>query len=135
MTATPRTGGPGACMDDPTVFGVLAHTVTFGDAIRAGLLTDYQVLVVVGRDHEASAGGSAPSTVPAAVFDAADTHGVRRVLSFHGCVAKARAFADVSTGRPPPPACRSPPGTCPVRCPPLSVPRRWPGWGSATTRS
>ena len=100
MTATPRTvTTEGAySMDDPKTFGVLAHTVTFGDAIAAGLLTDYQVLVIAGRAQDPVDESKSASAVPAAVFDAIDTHGVRRVLSFHGRIAKAAHFAEVLDG-------------------------------------
>jgi len=78
MTATPRTvTTQGAySMDDPKTFGVLAHTVTFGDAIAAGLLTDYQVLVIAGRAQDPVDESKSATAVPAAVFDAIDTHGL-----------------------------------------------------------
>lgn len=92
MTATPRmsTVEGGTSMDDPTVFGPVAHTVSFGDAIQAGLLCDYQVLVL----------GAGPGSVddplaavPTALLDAVDRHQVRKVLTFHSRVARAAAFA------------------------------------------
>lgn len=94
MTATPRTvdsDDPDVLsMDDPAVFGRPAHTVTFGEAIDAGLLVDYQVLVIADRHDDRD-----PATrVPTAVVDAAERFGVRRLLSFHGRVAKAEAFAE-----------------------------------------
>jgi predicted helicase len=58
MTATPRyytprvrqeggqVGVEVASMDDETVFGPVLHRLPFREAIRQGLLTDYQVLVV-----------------------------------------------------------------------------------------
>ncbi len=98
MTATPRVSSEagGYSMDDPTVFGPVAHTVTFGDAIRAGLLCDYQVTVL------GMPGGDVlddPLTgTPAALLDAIDRHSVTRVLSFHARVAKAAAFAAAIDG-------------------------------------
>lgn len=96
MTATPRvvTGDEVLSMGDPAVFGPVAHTVTFRSAIDEGLLADYQVLVVAAaaastRDEDRS------TITPAALVDAIDHHGVRRVLSFHGRVAKAESFVDV----------------------------------------
>lgn len=90
MTATPKAfAGEGHSMDDPLNFGPVAHTVTFGEAIEAGLLADYQVLVIAGRDHHDPA-----STIPAALIKAIDEHNLRRILSFHGRVAKASAFAE-----------------------------------------
>lgn len=94
MTATPRnaTGTDSFSMDDPKTFGVVAHNVSFGDAIAEGLLTDYQVLVVAGH-APATRDPDDPTTLPAAMYDAIDQHDVRRILSFHGRVAKAAAFA------------------------------------------
>jgi superfamily II DNA or RNA helicase len=94
MTATPQIaeGDDVTSMDDPALFGPVAHTVSFGDAIAAGLLADYQVLVVAGRGDEAPDSGA---TVPSALLDAVDRHGIRRMLTFHSRVARAAAFADL----------------------------------------
>lgn len=99
MTATPRAfaGEVGTSMDDPRLFGPIAHTVSFGDAIKAGLLTDYQVVVMAAskeQNHDGSIGA-----VAAAVMRAIDKHGLRRILTFHGSVAKASAFANGLEGR------------------------------------
>lgn len=91
MTATPRVAG-GCSMDDPRLFGPVAHTVSFGDAIAAGLLVDYQVLVV-GARADAEQADDPRSTVPAAVLDVIDRHGARKVLTFHSLVSRAAAFA------------------------------------------
>lgn len=96
MTATPRVAG--ACsMDDPKVFGPVAHTVSFGDAIKAGLLVDYQVLVVGARAGSENA-DDPKSTVPAAVLDVIDRHGARKVLTFHSLVSRTAAFAVAVNG-------------------------------------
>lgn len=99
MTATPRVfaGESATSMDDPRLFGPVAHTVSFGDAIKAGLLTDYQVVVMAAGEKQ-STGGSI-DTVAAAVMRAIDEHGLRRILTFHGSVAKASAFAAGMDGR------------------------------------
>lgn len=101
MTATPKpfAGEGGTSMDDRELFGPVAHTVTFGDAISAGLLTDYQVLVVAGHAPDGARAGDPASTVPGALVQAIDNHQLRRVLSFHGRVAKAEAFASHLDGR------------------------------------
>lgn len=100
MTATPRTSGAvdAYSMDDPTIFGVVAHTNSFGAAIRGGLLTDYQVLVVAGGAGERADKTRAPEAIPASLFDAVDRHGTRRILSFHGRVASAARFAEAIDG-------------------------------------
>lgn len=101
MTATPRVyaGEGGSSMDNPRLFGPVAHTVTFGEAIEAGLLTDYQVAVI---GHHAGVGVhqiSPIGTVASAVLQAIDHHQLRRILTFHGGVAKAAAFAGGMDGR------------------------------------
>ena len=40
-----------ASMDDTTTFGPVAHRLSFGEAIRKNLLSDYRI-VVVGIDEE-----------------------------------------------------------------------------------
>lgn len=100
MTATQLgfDGEDSVSMADPAVFGPVAHTVTFGEAIDAGLLTDYQVLVVAAREEQASDTPDPHAIVPAALMDAIDSHQVHRVLSFHSRVAKASQFAETITG-------------------------------------
>lgn len=99
MTATPRVyaGENGTSMDDPRVFGPVAHTVSFGEAIQAGLLTDYQVAVIAHRASEEP--HASIDTVAATVLQAVDQHQLRRVLTFHGGVAKSAAFAAGMHGR------------------------------------
>lgn len=95
MTATPKpfNGDVGYSMDDHAVFGPVAHTVTFGEAIASGMLTDYQVLVVAGADTSDKL-----QSVPAVLAKAVDEHDIHRVLSFHGRVAKAESFAATIDG-------------------------------------
>ena len=59
MTATPKlvTGelkaaGVGASMDDEALFGRVAHTISFRDAINAGMLADYRIHVMGVPTHE-----------------------------------------------------------------------------------
>jgi superfamily II DNA or RNA helicase len=101
MTATPQVqidGDDVLDMGDRRLFGPVAHTVSFGEAIDAGLLCDYQVLVVAGRDGPAAPDGVGAETVPAALLDAVDRYGIRRVLSFHGRVGGATDFANLLDG-------------------------------------
>lgn len=86
MTATLVTAGANKLsMDDEATFGRVAYRLTFGEAIRRGLLCDYQVLV-----YEA-AGTTRPDAISALVGGA--TPDVNRVLTFHGRVRKAQGFA------------------------------------------
>ncbi|MEN3309854.1 MAG: hypothetical protein V7603_6056 [Micromonosporaceae bacterium] len=94
-TATVVEGEGVYSMDDAKVFGPVAHTVTFGEAIAAGLLCDYRVLVVAGRDGQGAVDERGPGTVPGALLDAVDQYGIRRLLTFHSRNARASAFADV----------------------------------------
>jgi superfamily II DNA or RNA helicase len=94
-TATVVDGDEVYSMDDPKLFGPVAHTVGFGEAIAAGRLADYRVLVVAGREGSGATDYRGPGTVPAALLDAVDEHGIRRLLSFHSRNVKARALAEV----------------------------------------
>lgn len=94
MTATTKvwTGADdGYSMDDPRVFGPVAHTVSFGDAIAAGLLCDYQVSVLGIPGTQTVDDTTTGATT--ALFDAVDRHNATRILTFHGRVAKAARFA------------------------------------------
>jgi superfamily II DNA or RNA helicase len=89
-------------MDDPAVFGPVLHRLPFGQAINEGLLTDYEVLVVAeGSQGPPRADADElldEQTALGALRQAATQHGLRRVLSFHGRVAKARRFAAALDG-------------------------------------
>lgn len=119
MTATPRyyTGRVRkaaqdadmevASMDDPTRFGHVLHRLSFGDAIRRDLLTDYQVAIVgvddatyrdwaqegtlVSRDGEITDARTLASQIGLA--KAMRKYDLHRVISFHSRVARAREFA------------------------------------------
>jgi superfamily II DNA or RNA helicase len=97
MTATAEVpdGGGMLSMDDEATFGPVAHTVTFAEAIAAGLLCDYQALVIAG--HRMPDGDDALA-VPAAVLAAASDHHLRSLLSFHTYVRDAEAFATLLDG-------------------------------------
>lgn len=97
VTATPAPAQPGwddwsapVSMDDTTLFGPVVYRLDFAEAIGRQLLSDYEVLI-----YE-TPGQSAPDPV-AALLAAADS-GLSRVLTFHGRVAKAQAFADTVDG-------------------------------------
>ncbi|WP_319446910.1 MULTISPECIES: DEAD/DEAH box helicase [unclassified Mycobacterium] len=120
MTATPRffTGRvidaanaedfEVASMDDETKFGRVFHRLGFGEAIRRDLLTDYQV-AVVGVDDATFRSYAHEGTLVIrdgeGVTDARSLAGqiglakatkkydLRRVISFHSLVARARDFA------------------------------------------
>lgn len=77
-------------MDDVTLFGPVAYRLDFADAIAADLLTDYQVLIFE------TPGEVTPN--PVSVLLTAASEGLTSVLSFHGRVAKARAFASAVNG-------------------------------------
>ncbi len=99
MTATPLTFGAAdgddvISMDNVKLFGPRAHTVTFGNAIDAGRLTDYKVLVIASRDGERAGRHRNDRDIPAALLAAVDEHGIRRMLTFHSRVARATEFAE-----------------------------------------
>lgn len=73
-------------MDNEDLFGPTAYRLDFAEAIARKLLVDYKVVV-----YETSGDSTTPD--PAAALAAAADAGLTRVLSFHGRVSKARAFA------------------------------------------
>lgn len=119
MTATPRyyTGRviqaaqesemEVASMDDPAKFGEVFHRLSFGEAIRRGLLTDYQVAVVgvddatyrewaekgvlVRRDDKTTDARTLASQIGLA--KAMRKYDLHRVISFHSRVLRAKRFA------------------------------------------
>ncbi|UQX13565.1 DEAD/DEAH box helicase [Candidatus Mycobacterium methanotrophicum] len=94
VAAAPQPGCPvteAVSMDDVELFGPVAYRLDFADAIARGLLVDYRVLV-----YETPGRRSIPD--PLAALATAAEHGVSSVLSFHGRVAKARAFAAAADG-------------------------------------
>ena len=120
MTATPRyfTGRvlkaaqeadlEVASMDDTSKFGTVFHRLTFGEAIKRDLLTDYQV-AVVGVDNDTYLDWAERATLVTLdgkkVTDARTLAGqiglakamrkydLHRTISFHSRVARAREFA------------------------------------------
>lgn len=119
MTATPRyyTGRvlqaaqesemEVASMDDPAKFGRVFHRLSFGEAIHRGLLTDYQVAIVgvddvtyrdwatrgvlVRRDDKITDARMLASQIGLA--KAMRRYDLRRVISFHSRVLRAKRFA------------------------------------------
>jgi superfamily II DNA or RNA helicase len=98
-----------ASMDNEQLFGPVLHALTFGEAIRRGLLSDYQVVVVGiddamlseavqrrrlllpdGEDEELDAATLANLV---AVARAASNMSMSRVVTFHNRVAAARHFS------------------------------------------
>ncbi len=120
FTATPRyltgkTRGKGeesdlevVSMDDEAVFGPEIHRLSFGEAIRRELLSDYRVVVVGVSDKEALrlAKHGAVVTFEGKMTDARSLareiglakamhdFSLRRVISFHSRVTAARDFAE-----------------------------------------
>lgn len=120
LTATPRIlrdrqGAAGSqndlslvSMDDEQVFGSVAHELPVGRAIAEGLLCDYKVLVIAVDKEEyrqKAATGAAMRdgqqhvdpgqlATQAALLRAMVEHRLRRVVSFHSRVERARSFSE-----------------------------------------
>jgi superfamily II DNA or RNA helicase len=117
MTATPRVVTAGhnnrsaaqvASMNDEALFGPVLHRLGMPQAIRAGLLAEYQVVISVVDDEQLSrmvrvgraveAKGLAEGTdarhlaSAAALLQAMGEHDLRRVISFHSSVKAAQKF-------------------------------------------
>lgn len=81
---------PTVSMDDTALFGPVAYRLDFAAAIEQQLLSDYEVVI-----YE-TPGEATPD--PVASLLCAAGAGLTRVLTFHGRVAKARAFAAAVDG-------------------------------------
>lgn len=110
MTATPRiyTDDDGQSqtlmsMDDVAIYGEIVFRLGFAEAIQAGLLADYRVVVPVVTDAQVHkllyrsnhASGADPAQIGAqiATLRAADEFRLRKIISYHHRVTGARAFA------------------------------------------
>jgi predicted helicase len=121
MTATPRVfstavkvaaegrGVEMACMEDERIFGRVLHRLNFSEAIERELLTDYKVLIVGVDDPmikawiekreflQTETGLEADAQTLAAyigLLKVMRDYDLKRVISFHGRVQRAKAFAD-----------------------------------------
>lgn len=84
--------GPGILsLDDIATFGPVAHRASFGDAVDAGRLVDYDVHVL-GTTGDGSAPDSRNVNAGTAVLSAA-RDGAARILTFHTRVSHAAALA------------------------------------------
>lgn len=96
-------------MDDPTVFGTALYKLNFGEAIKRGLLTDYQV-VIIGIDSETvssliqerefvkfspdSEEDAESLGMKIGLLKAIKDFNLRRVISFHSRVSRAKEFSE-----------------------------------------
>lgn len=80
---------PGISMSDETLFGPVAFTYSVADAIRAGELADYRVMVVAHVDSPSNRQRLGAMALRAAV----EGFGVSKALSFHNRVVDARGLA------------------------------------------
>ncbi len=120
MTATPRflservtgdatrAGNDVTSMSDVDAYGPVVHRLTFGEAIRRDLLTDYQVLVIGVDDTDSWLAAENRQVVQAhgRVTDAGTLaahvglaravakYDLRHVVSFHSRIARARDFSE-----------------------------------------
>lgn len=96
-------------MDDPVLFGEAFYTLNFGEAIKRGLLTDYQV-VIIGVDSDTVSSfirerefvkisnyleDDAESLgVKIGLIKAIKDFNLRRIISFHSRVNRAKEFSE-----------------------------------------
>ena len=94
-------------MDDPAKFGPVLHLLSFREAIKRGLLTDYRVVVIgiddpaIGRVVDRRELFAVDEYVIDAqtlarqigLLRAVDRFGLKRILTFHSRKATARSFA------------------------------------------
>lgn len=96
-------------MDDPVLFGEAFYTLNFGEAIKRGLLTDYQV-VIIGVDSETvgsfirerefvkisndSEDDAESLGAKIGLIKAIKDFNLRRIISFHSRVNRAKEFSE-----------------------------------------
>lgn len=124
MTATPKIYAPHitqkakdedvpiCSMEDHAVYGEPVYKMTFGQAIERDLITDYKVVVICITDAEVKElvqKGSNIITTDNQEWDAKafakrlalakalDTYNFKKIFTFHGKVAGAKAFTDTET--------------------------------------
>lgn len=98
-----------ASMDDEGAYGRIAHSMTFGEAVGLGLLTDYQVVIVgveaaeveavrrrllVRRDQDDRVDDAQSVATQIALLKAMKRFDLTRVISFHSRIRGAKTFAD-----------------------------------------
>ena len=116
-------------MDDEAKFGKVFHRLSFGEAIKRDLLTDYQVAIVGVDDatyREWAERGALVTRDGMKVTDARTLAGqiglakamrkydLRRIISFHSRVTRAREFAAVDARGHRLDACPAAPEGCAV---------------------
>jgi superfamily II DNA or RNA helicase len=93
-------------MDRPGVYGRVAHTLSFAEAARRGIICDYKVVISVVtsgmvnvhllKHGEVIVAGDAVKArqvaLQIALQKAVEKYGVSRIFTFHGSVASARSF-------------------------------------------
>ena len=122
MTATPRIYSEAVCdkanelecelssMDDPVKFGPVFHELKFSKAIKENLLCDYQV-AIIGVDDSAYRDYAERGTILTtdgkkitdartlaghiALAKAIRKYGLRRVISFHSRISRAKEFSEI----------------------------------------
>lgn len=87
-------------MSDEDLFGPRFHALSFGEAIRQNLLSDYRVVIVMvdASDAQAVIGNSDDEAkilqaAQVGLLKAIDEYGLRRVVSFHSRIDDASRFA------------------------------------------
>lgn len=98
-------------MDDPAIFGEIAHRLSFGQAIAEDLLADYRVVVLATSDaviaglveeRRLVTSGDEPVTDAATLATLAGVRrsvaalGLRRLISFHRTIRRAEVFAEAA---------------------------------------
>ena len=126
MTATPRHAATRTAhseerviysMDNPVVYGNVAHKLSFGAAVAQNLIADYKVIVSVLRtnditnddlgvtrvksDSVTSDGthiSARDAAMQLAIKDAVQAHDLRKVVTFHGNTVDAQKFTGRTAG-------------------------------------
>ena len=85
-----------ASMDDEGKFGPYFHTLTFGEAIRRELLSDYQVVINVTTEQDGEKWVDEFQDLPliASFIEGIEKHNLSHIIAFHDRIKKSKKFVE-----------------------------------------
>jgi superfamily II DNA or RNA helicase len=87
-------------MDNEEVYGPIAYTLSFVEAVRRSIIVDYKVVICVITEAELSAecsrhkGSTGTALAQIAVRKAMEKYPINKAITFHGSVLQARRFVE-----------------------------------------
>tara|TARA_B100001121_G_scaffold309318_1_gene335770 strand:- start:116 stop:3715 length:3600 start_codon:yes stop_codon:yes gene_type:complete len=95
-------------MDDPNVFGKVFHRLSFGEAIKQKLLSDYEIIILdikdpfviekidknIALENDGKNYSAFALSTQIALIKVAKKLNIRRVITFHNLIKKAKLFSE-----------------------------------------